>query len=76
MKATYRLSGDQKGVEAPSVPGKRRQASTSRSRNHKAPRTVENTILRPSGDTDTSSLSVTSSGTDASNRPGAAGAVG
>src|SRR5688572_16356163 len=74
MKPTYRLSGDQKGVEAPSVPGRRRHSSASRSRSHNPP--AVNTSLRPSGDTDTSLYEVTFSGTGASNRPGEPGAVG
>src|SRR5688572_1392841 len=74
MKPTYRLSGDQKGVEAFSVPGRRRHSSASRSRSHNPP--AVNTSLRPSGDTDTSPDSLTSSGSGTSNRSGEPGAVG
>jgi hypothetical protein len=73
MKPTYRLSGDQKGVEAPSVPGRRRHSSASRSRNHNPAPTAAS--LRPSGDTDALDR-VTFSGHGASNRPGEPGAVG
>src|SRR6187431_2168375 len=76
-KPTYRLSGDQKGLEAPSVPGKRRHSGASKARSHKPSCAVAaNTSLRPSGDTATSLYGVTFSGTGASSRliePGAAG---
>ena len=75
VKPTYRLSGDQNGVEAPSVPGRRRHSCESKFRNH-IPSCAVNTSLRPSGDTDTSSNGVTFSGIDASNRLGEPGAVG
>jgi len=53
-KPTDRLSGDQKGRSAPSVPGNRRASieSTGRVHNLVAPsETVTNAIMRPSGET-------------------------
>src|SRR5688572_13432659 len=77
MKPTYRLSGDQKGVTAPSVPGRRLHSTVSKSRSHNPSCAVAaNTSLRPSGDTDRSSYGVTFSGTGVSNRLSELGAAG
>src|SRR5262245_35836991 len=77
VKPIYRPSGDQKGVDAPSVPGRRRHSSASKSRSHNPSCPVAaNTSVRPSGETDTSSYGVTLSGNAASNRLTASGGAG
>src|SRR5262245_39832567 len=76
MRPTYRLSGDQKWVVAPSVPGRRRHSTASRSRNHNPLGCAVTPSLRPSGDTDRSFHPDTFSGSGTSSRLGEAGAVG
>ena len=74
MNPRYRPSGDQKGLKARSVPGRRRHSRLSKSRSHNPPDVSAS--LRPSGETDIESPGLTFSGTATSNRLSAPGSVG